>query len=285
MTKRLNRSPPVRADTLECCQTTCPHCAGPTWQHYTNVRTILSLQGSLRLSLHSRTRRPPSFPPYRKPYRPQAQGRFALAHHEFGLDLITEIGLWRYGEQRSVPQIHTLLRARDLPSSERSVTNLLDRYDHLLALSVLDVARLRRLTKAHKRLILALDGLQPDAGHEVLWLLRECLSGQILLCRSLLSATQTDLAWLLEELRDALDLPSAAVVWDGQRSIRNAVARVFASVAHQLSHFHSLPEAAMPLFQADRHAKKELKKRERGIRPLERALEQRDAREATLVRG
>src|SRR5262249_45873534 len=186
---------------------------------------------------------------------------------------------------REVCRRSTPCFARDLPSSEPSVTILLDRYDHLLALSVLDVARLRRLTKAHKRLILALDGLQPDAGHEVLWLLRECLSGQILLCRSLLSATQTDLAWLLEELRDALDLPSAAVVWDGQRSIRNAVARAFASVAHQPPHFPSLPEAAMPLFQADRHAKKELKKRERGIRPLERALEQRDAREATLVRG
>jgi len=57
---------------------------------------------------------------------------------------------------------HTRLRAQGLPISERSVTNLLDRYDELIALSVLDVERLRRLTQTQGRVILALDGLQPD---------------------------------------------------------------------------------------------------------------------------
>jgi hypothetical protein len=285
MTKRLNRPPPQRADTLECCQTSCPHCGGPTWQQYTNVRTILTLEGSIRLSLKVRICRTPTCPRYRKPYRPEAEGRFALPQHEFGLDVIAQIGVWRYREHRSVPEIHTLLRARDLPISERTVTNLLDRYDELVALAVLDVARLRRLTNPHKRVILALDGLQPDVGHEVLWVLRDCLSGEILLSRSLLSASEADLATLLEEVRDALDVPIAAVVSDGQRSIRNAVARVFGDLPHQLCHFHYLREAAMPVFEADRHAKKELKKRVRGIRPLERAVEERDDPEATLVRG
>src|SRR5215217_1923046 len=45
--------------------------------------------------------------------------------------------------------------------------------------------------------ILALDGLQPDVGHEVLWVVRDCLSGEVLLARSLLSATAEDLAPLL----------------------------------------------------------------------------------------
>ena len=57
---------------------------------------------------------------------------------------------------------HTRLRAQGLPISERSVTNLLDRDDELIALSVLDVERLRRLTQTQGRVILALDGLQPD---------------------------------------------------------------------------------------------------------------------------
>jgi len=178
-----------------------------------------------------------------------------------------------------------MLRARELPISERTVTNLLDRYDELVALSVLDVARLRRLTNPHQRVILALDGLQPEVGNEVLWVLRDCLSDEVLLARSLLSATEADLATLLEEVRDALEVPVTAVVSDGQRSIRNAVARVFPGVPHQLCHFHYLREAATPLFEADRHAKKELKKRVRGIRPLERAVEGRDDPEATLMRG
>jgi hypothetical protein len=56
-------------------------------------------------------------------------------------------------------------------------------------------------------------------------------------------------------------------------------------VPHQLCHFHYLREAAKPLVEADRHAKKELKKRIRGIRPLECAVEDRADPLAALVRG
>ena len=38
------------------------------------------------------------------------------------------------------------------------------------------------------RIVLAIDGLQPDVGHEVLWVLRDVISGEILLARSLLSS-------------------------------------------------------------------------------------------------
>jgi hypothetical protein len=41
--------------------------------------------------------------------------------------------------------------------------------------------------------VLALDGLQPDVGHEVLWVVRDCLSGEVLLARSLLSGRAVDL--------------------------------------------------------------------------------------------
>jgi len=118
-----------------------------------------------------------------------------------------------------------------------------------------------------------------------LWVLRDALSGELLLVRSLLSATQHDLATLLEEVRDALEVPVAAVVSDGQQSIRKAVAQVFPGVPHQLCHFHYLREAATPVFEADRHAKKELKKRVRGIRPIERAVENRDDPEAERSSG
>jgi hypothetical protein len=227
----------------------------------------------------------PDCPRYHKPYRPEAEGRFALPQHEFGLDVIAQIGTWRYREHRSAPEMHTMLRARQLPISERTVTNLLDCYDELVALAVLDGARLRRLTNPNKRVILTLDGLQPDVGHEVLWVLRDALSGAILLVGSLLSATQNDLTTLLSEVRDVLEVPVGAVVSDGQPSIHKAVAQVFPGVPHQLCHFHYLREAAMSVFEADRHAKKELKKRVRGIRPLERAVEQRDDPDADLVRG
>lgn len=283
--KRLNRPVPVRTETLTCNQTSCPHCGGSTWCQYQNQRQIVTLDGVVRLRLQVRRCQQADCPRYHKPYRPEAEGHFALPQHEFGLDVIAQIGAWRYREHRSVPEIHTLLRKRELPISQRSVTNLLNRYDELVALSVLDVARLHQLTQAQGRVILGLDGLQPDVGHEVLWVLRDCLSGEVLLVRSLLSATETDLAALLTQVHQALEVPIAAVISDGQQSIRKAVARALPGVPHQLCHFHYLREAAKPVVDADRHAKKELKKRVRGIRPLERAVEERTDAEAAIVRG
>jgi hypothetical protein len=135
------------------------------------------------------------------------------------------------------------------------------------------------------RVILAIDGLQPDVGHEVLWVIRDCLSGEILLAKSLLSARQQDLAALLSQVKEACPVAVAAVVSDGQHSIRKAVAQVFPGVPHQLCQFHYLREAARPIYEADRHAKKELKKKVRGVRTIERQMETRTDTEAEVVRG
>ena len=49
--------------------------------------------------------------------------------------------------------------------------------------------------------------------------------------------------------------------------------------------FISLGEAAKPIYEADRHAKKELKKYIRGVRPIERAIEHRQDQKAEVIRG
>jgi hypothetical protein len=46
-----------------------------------------------------------------------------------------------------------------------------------------------------------------------------------------------------------------------------------------------LREAAKPIYEADRHAKKELKKYVRGVRAIERRVERRSDPEAEVVRG
>src|SRR5262249_57970518 len=75
------------------------------------------------------------------------------------------------------------------------------------------------------------------------------------------------------------------VVREGQAPIRNAVAQARPGGPPELRLFHSLREAAKPIAEADRHATKELKKRARGVRPIERAAEAEDDVEAEVVRG
>ena len=75
---------------------------------------------------------------------------------------------------------------RGRAGAPRTVTKRLERYDALGARSLQATAR-RRLPQPQGRGSLALDGLHPDVGQEVLWGLRACLSGEGRLARRVLA--------------------------------------------------------------------------------------------------
>ena len=285
MAKKACRPEPTIFQALAPRRSKCPTCTEPMWCDYTNHRTLVTLAGCTFLTLDIRRCHNANCAAHLRPYRPEAEGRLALPHHEFGLDVVALVGRLRYREHRSVPEIRAHLVGRGVRIAERTVTNLLDRYDELLAVALTDDARLRSALADQKRVILAVDGLQPDVGHEVLWVVRDCLSGEILSARSLLSATRADLVTLLRRVKAACPVSVAGVVSDGQHTIRQAVAAVFPGVPHQLCQFHYLREAARPIYEADRHAEKELKKTVRGVRGIERRVEGRIDPQAEVARG
>jgi hypothetical protein len=90
---------------------------------------------------------------------------------------------------------------------------------------------------------------------------------------------------LLREAQQAVPVPISGVISDGQHSVRKAVQQVLPHVPHQLCHYHYRRAAVQPLYEADRHAKKELTKQVRGVRPIERTLEDRADPEAEAIRG
>lgn len=91
-------------------------------------------------------------------------------------------------------------------------------------------------------MILAIDGLQPDVGHEVLWVLPEVLSGESMLAKPLLSSSSEDLVPRLRQVKQGLSVPIVGVVSDRQCCIRKAVAKTLPQVADGLCHFHDLRE-------------------------------------------
>ena len=292
MPRRTARPRPTREIELTAAIRVCPGCDRPLWAAYKSYRVVATLEGLTRFAVQVRRCRNGDCPRHNIPLRAEREGGIALPQHEFGLDVIALIGRLRHVEHRSTPEIQAELTRRGVAICVRSVASFLDRYDELLALSLSDPTRLRQVVAEAGRVILAIDGLQPDVGHEVLWVVRDVLSGEILLARSLLSSCQDDLAKLLREVTgalraegDAAEVPIVGVVSDGQHSIRKAVAEVLPGVPHQLCQFHYLREAARPIYQADRHAKVRLKKEARGIRPIERQVEGRDDAEAEAIRG
>src|SRR5260370_24429387 len=157
------------------------------WVAYHTRRTIPTLQGLCRLTLCVRRCRNQQCERYHRPYRPEEEGRWALPHGEFGLDVIALVGSLRYTSHRSVPEIHQTLRDRGISIAERTVTHLLQRYEELVALSLSDQRRLQELFKAQGQVILAIDCLQPEFGPGALSVLLACLSRYRLLAPSLLS--------------------------------------------------------------------------------------------------
>ena len=288
MARRTSRPQATQERILTPLKERCEQCGQPLWVANHSHRTVTTLSGLWRLTLVVRQCIEPTCPRFHKRYRPEEEGRWALPHGEFGLDVIALVGIWRFREHRSVPEMHQALLARGMSIAERSVTSMMQRYEELVALRITDQERIKTRLQKQGHVILALDGLQPDVGHEVLWVVRECLSEEILFARPLLSSTQGDITALLQEVKQLLEplkIPIKGILSDGEETIRSAVAFVFPDVPHQLCQFHYLKDAIDPLYEADRHAKTLLKKKLRGVRPIERALEAYPTPENQAIRG
>jgi hypothetical protein len=288
MARRSVRPEAAHEVTLTPLKERCEQCGQFLWVAHHSHRTVAMLSGLWRMTLVVRQCIQPSCPRFHQPYRPEEEGRWALPHGEFGLEVIALIGQWRFREHRSVPEMHQALQARGISIAQRSVTYLMQRYEELVTLRITDQERIKARLQKQGHVILALDGLQPDVGHEVLWVVRDCLSQEILLARPLLSSTQGDLTALLKEVKaqlKQLEVAVTGVISDGEETIGSAVAFVFPGVPHQLCQFHYLKDATKLLYEADRHAKTQLKKHLRGVRPIERTLEEYKTPENEAIRG
>src|SRR5260370_12064163 len=237
MRGRTRRLEATQSTTLTPMREAWEACGQPLWVGYHTHRTVTKLDGLWKLTIVVRRCVQPECPRYHVAYRPEEEGRWALPHGEFGLEVIALIGQWRFREHRSVPEMHRALLARGVRITERSVTHLMQRYEELVTLRITDHERIKTQLQKQGHVILAIDGLQPDVGHEVLWVVRDCLSEEILLARPLLSSTQGDLTALLTEVKDQLqelEVPVKGVISDGEDTIGSAVAFVFPKVPHQL---------------------------------------------------
>ena len=261
----------------------CPHCGAllvyshPAWRK--PIQSLDRLEHVTSLGYRCRN---PACPFPRTVYRSARAEARQVKGSGYGLDVVARIGHLRFGQHRTREEIWRHLDAETpVRISERHVQNLLEVYLALLRASQGDLqARLAPIAEAHGGLIVALDGLQPEAGNEQLWVVREVQSGAVLGAANLQQASAPFLEPLLQPIR-ASGLPVLGVVSDAQESIRVAVASVFPGVPHQLCQYHALREAAEPLWEADRHLLVEAKMELRPLRDGEERTRHPSAAEPT----
>lgn len=111
--------------------TTCLTCGKAAHIAYHTQRMVTTLSGHHHLHLAVRRCISPDCPLYHQPYRPEAEGAWALPHGEYGLDVIALVGFLRYRHHQSLAEIHQSLHEGGLSIGERTVLNLLARYEEL----------------------------------------------------------------------------------------------------------------------------------------------------------
>src|SRR5436305_1474480 len=207
MARRSPRLTATQQVILRPSQQTCESGGGALWVAHHKRRTVTTSQGvyDLRLVVHQCQNK--GCQKYYKRYRPDEEGSWPLPHATLGLDVIALVGRLRFREHRSRKEIHRELLQHGVQIAERTVAHLIERYEELVTIHVTDRERIQEILNKQGKAILAIDGLQPDAGHEVLWVIGEVISHEILLARSLLSSAAKDLEMLLREVKAVIPVP------------------------------------------------------------------------------
>src|SRR5262249_60927498 len=118
-------------------------------------------------------------------------------------------------------------------------------------------------------------GLQPEKGHETLYVVREVGRKRVGVAEALLSSNAAEVQRLLARARAwvaRLGLPVRCWLSDKQDAFVTGVAAEFPGVPHRYGANHFLRDLAQPVLEADSQAKVQLRKKVRGLRDIERQV-------------
>jgi hypothetical protein len=176
----------------------------------------------------------------------------------------------------AIPLIRSeLLDDYAIALSEAAIDTYIRRYQVMLAARQHDPESLRRHYAATAELILCIDGLQPEKGHETLYVVRELTGKRVWFAEPLLSATAAEVRRLIKKAREwaeALGKPVALWLSDKQDAFVTGIAAEFPDVPHRYCDNHFLRDLAQPVLEADSHAKVQMRKKVRGLRTIEQAV-------------
>jgi hypothetical protein len=203
-------------------------------------------------------------------YRSAFAESLSLKYYSFGMDVILEIGQLRFHQNQTVGEIHARL-SKTVTISQREVEYLIETYMMLIA-GVKQSESYLAAALSPDGIILSIDGIQPEKGNEVLYILRDVLSGEVLRAENLLCSDQAAIESIIQPVID-LGYPILGIISDGQQAIRKAVESLLPSVPYQLCHYHYLKGMAKGLQDADRKLKTKLKQEIRDIRTVEKRIQ------------
>jgi hypothetical protein len=239
-------------------------------------RRLYTLDGPVELICTLNHCPDPNCPGHAKTKSPEQECLIALPHWAIGWDVLCWIGQRRFSRHSSIPLIRLELDdAYAIKISEDSIARAIRFSQVILAARQQDPDVLRQQYAPVTEIILSIDGLQPEKGHETLYVVRELTQKRVWFAEPLISATADEVRRLIKDAREwAEALGKTVVLWlsDRQDAFVTGIAAEFPDVPHRYCANHFWRDVAQPVLEADSHAKVPMRKKVRGLRTIERAV-------------
>jgi len=249
------------------------------------TRTLQTLDGPLRLRVKLVQCRKDGCE-RRVTYAPEEEAEVAMPRWGIGWDVFCWIGHRRFSRHWSVPQIRLELSdSYQVALSDDAIEDHVASYGTMVAARHQDVEQMKQAYGDNTEVVLTIDGLQPEKGHETLYVVRETTRHRVWFAEALLSGATDEIRKLFVRARELADqLGVTVVLWmsDKQDAFLTCVAAEFPGVPHRYCENHFFRDLAQPVLDMDSTAKKKMRSKTRGLRTLEReVLEARQASKST----
>ncbi len=254
----------------------CPTCGRMMHVCDHRYRRFHTLEGPVQLVCRLNHCPDPACPGHSQTKSPELEVTIALPKWAIGWDVLCWIGHRRCSRHWSIPQIDGELRDDyGIRLSDESIARYIRSYQVMLAARQQDPEAFKRQYRSVGEIILSIDGLQPEKGHETLYVVRELTQKRIWFAEPLLSATADEVRRLIVQARrwaESLGTPVALWLSDKQDAFVTGIAAEFPDVPHRYCDNHFLRDLAKPVLEADSHAKVQMRRKVRGLRTIEQAV-------------
>jgi hypothetical protein len=274
---------------LDVLDRTCPVCGRMMHICDHRYRRLHTLDGPVQLICKLNHCPDRACPGHARTKSPELEITLALPQVAIGWDVFCWIGHRRCSRHMAIPLIQSeLLDDYQIRLSDDAIDQYIRRYQVMLAARQQDAELLRRHYPAGAEIILCIDGLQPEKGHETLYVVRELTRKRVWFAEPLLSATAAEVRRLITKAKqwaESLGTPVGLWVSDKQDAFVTGIAAEFPDVPHRYCDNHFLRDLAQPVLEADSHAKVQMRKKVRGLRSIEQAVLQQPSAQASGRRG
>lgn len=254
---------------------TCPACGTKMRIRCERRRNIHTLEGPVRLIvklLHCPNEECDTV----KMFAPDKEAEYAMPRWGIGWDVFCWMGQRRFSRHWSVPQIrHELADSYEIRLSDDAIEDHLAGYQNMVAARHQDLGEMEVAYRDTSDVVLTIDGLQPEKGHETLYVVRELTRNRVWFAEPLLSGTTAEIRKLFvraKHLARALRLNVVLWISDKQDAFLKCVALEFPGVPHRYCENHFVRDLAKPVLDLDSTAKTKMRAKIRGLRALEREI-------------